>query len=179
MLCSIPGSRGGGSDLPSYHQTTKATLTESSPERSGYMHIDKQVTLSILIMLFSSIGTKTAEVEGLWLASRPKCLVPEYPDDSPKDWPCSPFIVPSLYSTRDPHDVMIICSVLPVGKPLCMCIGTTLVHLHICWHPCQNPKYYESSKSLCLFPYPIFMPVTLSPRYLGAPSYWSLIYLHY
>ena len=54
MLRLIPGSRGEGSDLPSYHQTTKVTLTESSLERSGYMHIDKQVILFILIMLFSS-----------------------------------------------------------------------------------------------------------------------------
>ena len=45
MLHSIPGSRGEGS------QTTKVTPTKSSPERSGYMHIDKQVTLSILVML--------------------------------------------------------------------------------------------------------------------------------
>ena len=75
---------GGGSDLPSYHQTTKVTLTEGSPERSGYMHIDKQVTLSILVMLFSSRGTKTARVEGLWLVNRPKYLVPEYPDNSPE-----------------------------------------------------------------------------------------------
>ena len=44
VLCSIPGSRGEGSDLPSYHQTTKVTLTEGSPERSGYMYMDKQVT---------------------------------------------------------------------------------------------------------------------------------------
>ena len=51
MFCLIPGSREEGSDLPSYRQTTKVTLTKSSPERSGYMHIDKQVTLSILIML--------------------------------------------------------------------------------------------------------------------------------
>ena len=36
-----------GSDLPSYCQTTKVTLTEGSPERSGYMHMDKQVTHSI------------------------------------------------------------------------------------------------------------------------------------
>ena len=49
MLCSIPGSSGEGSDLPSYHQTTEVTLTEGSPERSGYMDIDKQVTLSILL----------------------------------------------------------------------------------------------------------------------------------
>ena len=106
MLHSIPGSRGEGSDLPSYCQTTKVTLTESSPERSGYMHIDKQATLSILIMLSSSRGTKTAEVEGLWLANRPKHLVPEYPDNSPEVQSCSPFIVPSLNSMRDPHDII-------------------------------------------------------------------------
>ena len=73
MLHLMPGSRGEGSDLPSYCQTTKVTLTESSPERSGYMHIDKQVTLSILVMLFSSRGTETADVEGLWLANGPQC----------------------------------------------------------------------------------------------------------
>ena len=106
MLHSIPGSRGEGSDLPGYHQTTKVTLTESSPERSGYMHIDKQVTVSILTMLFSSMGTKTAEVEGQWIVNRSECLVPGYPDDSPKVWSCSPFIVPSLSSMRDPHDVI-------------------------------------------------------------------------
>ena len=94
-----------GSDLPSYHQITKVTLTESSPERSGYMHMDKQVTHSILGMLFSMRGTKTAKVEGLWLVIRPKLLVPEDPDDSPKVWLCSPFIVSSLNSKRDPHDV--------------------------------------------------------------------------
>ena len=69
------------------------------------MHIDKQVILSILVMLFSSRGTETAKVEGLWLVNRPKHLVPEYPDDSPEVWWCSPFIVPSLDSTRDHHDV--------------------------------------------------------------------------
>ena len=51
MLCLIPGSRGEGSDLPGYCQTTDATPAKSSPERSGYMHINKQVTLSILVML--------------------------------------------------------------------------------------------------------------------------------
>ena len=109
MLHSVPGSRGEGSDLSSYHQTTKVTLTESSTERPGYMHTDKQVTLSILIMLFSSRGTETAEVEGLWLANRPKHLVPEYPDNSPKVQLCSPFIVFSLYSMQDPHDVISRC----------------------------------------------------------------------
>ena len=53
MLHPIPGSKGEGSDSPSYHQTTKVTLTKISPERYGYMHIDKQVTPSFLIMLVS------------------------------------------------------------------------------------------------------------------------------
>ena len=52
-----------GSDLPSYHQITKVTLTESCPERSWYIHMDKQVTHSILSMLFSTRGTETAKVE--------------------------------------------------------------------------------------------------------------------
>ena len=73
---------------------------------SGYMHMDKQVTHSILGMLFSMRDTKTAKVEGLWLVNRPEHLVPEDPDDSPKDWLCSTLIVPSLYSMRDPCDIM-------------------------------------------------------------------------
>ena len=70
------------------------------------MHMDKQITQSILVMLFCTRGTETTELEGLWLVNRPECLVPEDPDDSPKVWLCSPFIVPSLNSTRDPHDIM-------------------------------------------------------------------------
>ena len=103
MLCSIPGSRGEGSDLPGYLQTTEVTPNKSSTERSRYMHIDKQVTLSILVMLVAR-DTKTAEVEGLWFANRPKCLVPEHQDNSYNSleaWSCSPIVVPSLY----PHDI--------------------------------------------------------------------------
>ena len=54
-----------GGDLPGYCQTTKVTQTEGSPERSWYMYMDKQVTHSILDMLFSTRGTETAKVEGL------------------------------------------------------------------------------------------------------------------
>ena len=72
------------------------------------MHIDKQATLSIMVMLSSLRGTETAEVEGLWLANRPKHLVPEYPEDSSslEVWLYSPFTVPSLDSMRDPHNVI-------------------------------------------------------------------------
>ena len=125
----------------------KVSLTESCQGRSGYMHIDKQVTLSILVMLFSLRGTKTAEVEGLWLANGPECLVPEYPDNSP-------------------HDVMIVCSDLPAEKPLHMCIRTAMVHLCICRHPCWNLKCYKSSEPLHLFLNPIVMPVTYISIYI-------------
>ena len=77
-----------------------------------------------------------------------------------------------------PHDVMIICSDLPAGKPLCMHAQTANVCLCICQCPPQNPKYYKSSEPLCLFPNLNSLPVTLSPRYFSVPSYWSIIYLH-
>ena len=156
---------GVGSELPGYHQTTKVTQTEGSPERSGYMHMDKQVTHSILDMLFSMRGTETAKVEGLWLVNRPKCLVPEYPDDSPEVRWWSPFIVPSLYSMRDPHDVM----KWHHNHLLWSSSGKTTVHVHRnCWHlsvhlPAsllEPPNTTNASKPLCLFLNPIFAPVT-------------------
>ena len=45
------------------------------------MHMDKQITQFILVMLCSLTGTEIAEVEGLWLVNRPKCLVSEDPDE--------------------------------------------------------------------------------------------------
>ena len=70
------------------------------------MHMDKQITQSILVMLCSMRGTKIAKVEGLWLVNRPKHSVSEDPDDSPKVQLCSPFIVPTLNSMRDPCDII-------------------------------------------------------------------------
>ena len=51
MLYSIPGSRGGGSALPGCHQINEVTITQSPPNRSGHMHIEKQITLCILDMI--------------------------------------------------------------------------------------------------------------------------------
>ena len=124
---------------PATVKTTEVTLTKGSPERSGYLHIDKQVTLSILIILLSLRSTKTAEVEGLWLANRPKCLGPEHPDNSPKVQSCCPFIVPSLYSMRDPHDVI-------SGHHdhlLCSSSGKTTVHAH--WNHHGSSAYLLAS----------------------------------
>ena len=51
MLCSIPGSRGEGSGLPGCHQINEVTITQSPPNRSGCMLVEKQTTLCILDML--------------------------------------------------------------------------------------------------------------------------------
>ena len=70
------------------------------------MHMDKQITQFILVMLCSMRGTEIAKVEGLWLVNRPKHSVSEDLDDSPEVWVCSPFTVPSLNSMRDPCDII-------------------------------------------------------------------------
>ena len=62
------------------------------------MHMDKQITQSILFMLCSMRGTEIAEVEDLWLVNTPKHSVSEDRDNSPEVLVCSPFIVPSLNS---------------------------------------------------------------------------------
>ena len=51
MLCLIQGSRGEGSGLPGCHQINEVTLTQSPPDRSGHMFMEKQTTLCILDML--------------------------------------------------------------------------------------------------------------------------------
>ena len=61
------------------------------------MHMDKQITQSILVMLFSMRGTETTKVEGLWLVNRPKCLVPEDPDEQPRG-----SVLLSFYSSLPP-----------------------------------------------------------------------------
>ena len=52
VICASLDTRfkGEGSGLSGYHQTTKVTPTKCSPGRTGYMHMNKQVTLSILVM---------------------------------------------------------------------------------------------------------------------------------
>ena len=53
MLHSIPGSRGEGSDLPGHHQINEVTITQSPPNRSGHMLMEKQTTLSCRSLIFS------------------------------------------------------------------------------------------------------------------------------
>ena len=174
---------GVGSDLPSYHQTTEVTLTEGSQERSGYMHMNKQVTHSILGMLFSMRGTKTAKVEGLWLVNRPEHLVPEDPDVSPKVWLCSPFIVPSLYSTRNPCDIISWCH----DHLLWSSSGKTTVHVHqnCCCSSAHllastlEPQILQMHLNLFVSSLTQFLHLWYSPPGISVcPHIGVLIYLH-
>ena len=135
-------------------------------------------------MLCSIRGTETARVKSLWLVNRPKCSVSEDPDNSPEVWVCSPFIVPSLNSTRD------LCDIISWhhGHLLWFSGRKTTVHAH---QKCcssahlpasmpESPNTINASKPLCLFLNPNSMPVTLSPRYFSVPSYWSLnLFTHF
>ena len=75
MLHSIPGSRGGGSGLPGCHQINKVTTTQSPPNRSGCMLIEKTNNTVHSGYASYSRGTESAKVEGLWLAKDPKACV--------------------------------------------------------------------------------------------------------
>ena len=92
---------------------------------------------------------------------------------------CSPSIVPSQNSMRDHcdiiswyHDHLLWSS----GRKT-----TAHVHRKHCSSSAhlptsmpESPVAIDTSKPLCLFLNPNFVPVTLSPRYFGVPSYWSL-----
>ena len=96
--------------------------------------------------------------------------LPDNSNNSPKAWSHSPFIVPSQVAwetlVTSYNDVMIICSHLLAGKPLHMCSGTTTVHLHICWHPCQKiPNITESPNLIVSFLIPF-------------PCLWHIYYIY-
>ena len=75
MLRSIPGLRGGGSNLPGHHQINKVVITQSPPNRSGHMLMGK--TNNTVHSGYPSYwrGTETTKVEGLWLSEDPNACV--------------------------------------------------------------------------------------------------------
>ena len=58
------------------------------------------------------------------------------------------------------HDIIIVCSNLPAGKPLCMHIGTAMVHLQICQHLHWNPLLLQRLQTLSSLFNPFSVPVT-------------------
>ena len=77
------------------------------------------------------------------------------------------------------NDVMIVCSNPPVGKPLCMHIGTADVCLHIHWHSCQNPQTLQMHLNLFICSLTQYLcPWHPPPHILVCPHTGVLIYLH-
>ena len=102
------------------------------------------------------------------------------PEDSPEalahfsyiplPWCLSKMVVTSL------NDIRIICFPFSAGIALCMCRRPIL----ICLYTCQHPHWLFSTathKPCHQFCIPNSKPVTLSPRYFGAPSYQSLKFI--
>ena len=54
-----------------HHQINKVIMTQSPPNRTGHSLIDKTSNTVYLGNASYMRGTKTAEVEGLWLSKRP------------------------------------------------------------------------------------------------------------
>ena len=92
-----------------------------------------------------------------------KC-VSKYPDDNTAAAELSFLYFPPFYARvilmTSLNDIMIVCSIILVGKPLCMCRQSTNSCLHTHWHPCQLTVLTESTKCHRFVSKPIFMPVT-------------------
>ena len=129
-------------------------------------------------------GNEVAATEGWWLLSKlPECSAPKtqmiasnlmhalliYP----------PPLCISIMLVTSLNDITIICFPFLVGKALHMCRRAALAHLHICWHPHQLILVFPTAMHgpYCQFHIPNFQPVTLSPMYFSAPSYWSLKFI--
>ena len=136
-------------------------------------------------MLCSTRGTDTAGVEGLWLVNRSKHSVPEDPDNSPKVWVCSPFIVPSLNSMGD------LCDIISWHHNHLLWSSSRKTTVHVYWRHChlsahlpasmpESLNTINASEPLCLFLNPNFMPETLPPRYFSVPLYQRLnLFTHF
>ena len=114
-----------------------------------------------------------------------KC-VSKYPDDNTVaaelSFDCTtPFLYfPPFYAQEilvtSLNDITIVCSVILVGKPLHMHRRSANGCLHTCQHPRQLTILTESTECHHFVSKP-FVPVTLSPRYFGVPSYCRTILL--
>ena len=65
----------------SHHQINKVMITQSPPNRSGHIILVKTNNTALLEYASYLKGTKTAEVEGLWLCRDPRTC-PKHPDNS-------------------------------------------------------------------------------------------------
>ena len=65
-----------------HHQINKVIIIQSPPNRSGHSLIDKTSNTVHLGNASYTRGTKTTEVEGLWLSKKTLKCMSKHPDDS-------------------------------------------------------------------------------------------------
>ena len=167
-----------GSDLPDC-QTTKVILTKVFPKSLGACTWIKKVNSSSRLYSCSMKGTNIARVGGQWLNNRPNCSVPEIQMTAPKLELAFliyfPPPVPWTITVTSLNDIMIICSTFSTGKPLHICRGNAIIHLHIHQHHCWNSELLPLHPSLIVFsltwisclwhsPQVFWCTLTLEPR---------------
>ena len=122
-------------------QTTKAVLTKVFPKSLGPCTWINKEDCSSWVYSCPMRGTAIAEVEG-WRLNRPKCTAPETQMTAPKPrWALLIYFPPQIAWVTfviSLNDVTIICSTFSMGKPVHMCRGNAIGHLHICQHCHQN-----------------------------------------
>ena len=144
------------------------------------MHMDKKNTQFFLVILHSMRGNDIARVVGWWLLNRPNHSVPETQMTALRVMCALLIYFPPQNSMRDHCDVTLWhhdCLLYSFGRKTTAHVQRRC-HRFICTSAsitARIPSYYQLHSNLVVFSFiPNFMPVTLSPRYFGAPSYWSL-----
>ena len=154
-------------------------LTKGVPNKSGNMQVNKQSTLFYWNILCLHEGHWYSQSRGSVTSYQLTEMFSSWnPDNSPKAHAHFSYIPPSPIAqaiiVMSLDDVMIVCSTFQWEKHCVTCRGNAMICLHICWHPHWMFTTTTTHKPHHLFHIPNFEPVTLSPRYFGAPSLWDL-----
>ena len=153
-------------------------LTKGTQTTWGMCRWIKKAHFSSGMYSCSTRGTVIAATECWWPYWKlPECSTQKNPDNSSEALAHFPYI-PSLWCMSKVvmmslNDVRIICSPFLVGKALHMHRRAALICLCTHWDPCWlfSTAIHEPCCHFCI---PNSEPVTLSPRYFGAPLYQSL-----
>ena len=111
VICALLDTRFKGIQVVTYPfncQTTKVILTKVFPKSLGACTWTNKENSSSWVYSYSTRGTDIARVEGQWL-DRPQMFSTRNPDDSPKAWVSSPYILPSPNSKSDHCDIIQWC----------------------------------------------------------------------
>ena len=158
VICALLDTRFKGMQVVTYPtncQTTKVILTKVFPKSLGACTWINKANSSSRIYSCSMRGTNIARVEGQWLNNGPNHSVPETQMTAPRFKLTFLIYFPPpiawAITVMSLYDITIIWSTFSVGKPLGMWKGNAIIHLHTCWHHCQNPQLLLLYPNLIIF----------------------------